>query len=102
MFAALPYDYSHCQRRHRHTKSEVGRWKSLVHIHSQTTGGIPEYFEPNALQVVCGGVPETTALLDCDWGTIHFTGSERVGKVCQHHVLVWIDLVLFAHLFLTY
>lgn len=42
---------------------------------------IPEYFEPNACQVVLGSIPETTALLEYDWGLIHFTGSERVGKV---------------------
>jgi len=42
---------------------------------------IPEYFEASALQVVEGGIPETTALLAQDWGLIHFTGSERVGRI---------------------
>lgn len=42
---------------------------------------VPVYFDPSAFQVVEGGVPETTALLDLEWGLIHFTGSERVGKV---------------------
>ena len=40
-----------------------------------------EYFDPSVLQVIEGGIPETTALLEQDWGMIHFTGSERVGKV---------------------
>lgn len=42
---------------------------------------IPDYFEASALQVVEGGVPETTALLEYEWGLIHFTGSERVGTI---------------------
>jgi acyl-CoA reductase-like NAD-dependent aldehyde dehydrogenase len=42
---------------------------------------VAEYFDPNVLQVIEGSVPETTALLEQDWGLIHFTGSERVGRV---------------------
>lgn len=42
---------------------------------------VPEYFEPNAFQIVEGSVAETSALLEQEWGLIHFTGSERVGKV---------------------
>lgn len=42
---------------------------------------VQQYFDPSVLQVVEGGIPETTALLEQDWGMIHFTGSERVGKV---------------------
>jgi len=42
---------------------------------------VPEYFSPGAFQVVLGGVEETTALLEQEWGLIHFTGSVRVGKV---------------------
>lgn len=42
---------------------------------------IPQYFEPNVLQCVTGGIPETTALLKHRWGHIFFTGSEAVGKI---------------------
>ena len=42
---------------------------------------VAEYFNPNVFQVIEGSVPETTALLEQDWGLIHFTGSERVGRV---------------------
>ena len=42
---------------------------------------IPKYFEEGALQVVTGGVDETTALLEKPWGMMVFTGSERVGKI---------------------
>lgn len=34
-------------------------------------------------QVVEGGVEETTNLLKQHWGMIHFTGSERVGRIVQ-------------------
>lgn len=44
---------------------------------------VPAYLEPHVLQVVEGGVTETTALLEQEWGIIHFTGSERVGKVSK-------------------
>jgi NAD-dependent aldehyde dehydrogenases len=44
---------------------------------------VPKYFEKGALQVVEGGVEETTKLLEQHWGLIHFTGSERVGRIVQ-------------------
>ena len=43
---------------------------------------LEEYFtEPGVVQVVLGGPTETTALLEKGWGTVFFTGSERVGKI---------------------
>ena len=42
---------------------------------------IPQYFEPNAVQCVTGGIPEASALLQQQWGHIFFTGSESVGKI---------------------
>uniref|UniRef100_A0A7S2E9H0 Aldehyde dehydrogenase n=1 Tax=Trieres chinensis TaxID=1514140 RepID=A0A7S2E9H0_TRICV len=42
---------------------------------------VPEYFKRGALQVVEGGVKETSELLKQKWGLIFFTGSERVGKI---------------------
>lgn len=42
---------------------------------------VNQYFDPSVLQVVEGGIPETSALMEQEWGMIHFTGSERVGKV---------------------
>lgn len=45
---------------------------------------LEQYFtEPGVVQVVLGGVPETTALLERKWGKVFFTGSERVGKIIQ-------------------
>lgn len=41
---------------------------------------VTEYFPAGALQVVEGGVPETTALLKEPWAMVFFTGSERVGR----------------------
>ena len=42
---------------------------------------VPRYMDTNAVAVVQGGVPETTALLDQRWDFIFFTGSPRVGKI---------------------
>lgn len=37
--------------------------------------------DPEAYQVVQGGVSETTALLDCKWDKIFYTGNAAVGKI---------------------
>ena len=42
---------------------------------------VPKYFDSEAVAVVEGGVPETTALLDQKWDMIFFTGSPMVGKI---------------------
>ena len=41
----------------------------------------PKYFDPRAVVVVEGAVPETTALLEQQWDFIFFTGSPSVGKI---------------------
>jgi acyl-CoA reductase-like NAD-dependent aldehyde dehydrogenase len=42
---------------------------------------VPRYFDPRAVTVAEGGVPETTALLAQQWDMIFFTGSPPVGKI---------------------
>jgi aldehyde dehydrogenase (NAD+) len=42
---------------------------------------VPKYMDPNAVAVVQGAVPETTALLEQHWDLIFFTGSPPVGKI---------------------
>jgi acyl-CoA reductase-like NAD-dependent aldehyde dehydrogenase len=42
---------------------------------------VPRYMDTNAVVVVEGAVPETTALLDQHWDLIFFTGSPQVGKI---------------------
>lgn len=42
---------------------------------------VPKYFSPDVVNVVTGGIPETTALLQHPWGKVFFTGSPRVGKL---------------------
>src|SRR5690606_37313653 len=42
---------------------------------------IPQYLDDDAVAVVEGGVPETTALLETRFDHIFFTGSTNVGKV---------------------
>jgi acyl-CoA reductase-like NAD-dependent aldehyde dehydrogenase len=42
---------------------------------------VPTYMDPEAVAVVGGGIPDTTALLDQKWDLIFFTGSPSVGKI---------------------
>jgi len=42
---------------------------------------IPEYMDCNAISVVLGGVPETTALLEQHWDHIFYTGGATVAKL---------------------
>lgn len=42
---------------------------------------VSESLDPDAYQVVQGAVPETTALLDCKWDKIFYTGGVTVGKI---------------------
>jgi acyl-CoA reductase-like NAD-dependent aldehyde dehydrogenase len=51
------------------------------HTGMALANAIAEYFDPAVVQVVLGGIPETTALLSKHWSKVMFTGSERVGKI---------------------
>jgi acyl-CoA reductase-like NAD-dependent aldehyde dehydrogenase len=42
---------------------------------------IPKYLDPSAFFVVTGGVPETTALLECRFDHILYTGNNFVAKI---------------------
>ena len=42
---------------------------------------VPQYLDGDAVSVVTGGVPETTALLEQKWDHIFFTGGPSIGKV---------------------
>ena len=42
---------------------------------------VPKYFDPRAVAVVEGAIPETNALLAQQWDFIFFTGSPAVGKI---------------------
>jgi aldehyde dehydrogenase (NAD+) len=42
---------------------------------------LPEYLDREAFSVVLGAVPETTALLECQWDHIFFTGGTTVARV---------------------
>jgi acyl-CoA reductase-like NAD-dependent aldehyde dehydrogenase len=54
---------------------------------------VPKYFDPRAVAVVEGAVPETTALLEQQWDFIFFTGSPPVGKIIHQaaakHLTPW-------------
>ena len=58
---------------------------------------IPEYFDPQVVAVVEGGVKVSTELLAMKWDHIFFTGSTRVGRVvmeaaAQHLTPVTLEL----------
>jgi aldehyde dehydrogenase (NAD+) len=42
---------------------------------------VPKYLDPKAIQVVEGGVPETSALLREKWDHIFYTGNGTVGSI---------------------
>ena len=42
---------------------------------------LPEYLDREAFSVVLGAVPETTALLACQWDHIFFTGGTSVARI---------------------
>ena len=42
---------------------------------------IDEFFEPQYIKVIEGGIPETTVLLDQTWDYIFFTGAPSVGRI---------------------
>ena len=48
---------------------------------AQTAEMVPKYLDREAIAVIEGGVPETTALLAQKWDLIFFTGSPPVGKI---------------------
>lgn len=50
-------------------------------VSAATADLVPKYFDRNAVAVVEGAVPETTALLAQQWDMIFFTGSPQVGKI---------------------
>ncbi|CAO1624338.1 unnamed protein product [Parajaminaea phylloscopi] len=41
----------------------------------------PKYLDPECYRVVNGGIPQATALLDCRWEHILYTGNGAVGRI---------------------
>lgn len=52
-----------------------------VHTSALLAGLIPKYFTKDLVQVIEGGVEETTTLLEQKFDKIFFTGSTAVGKI---------------------
>jgi aldehyde dehydrogenase (NAD+) len=60
----------------------VAKPSELAPASSETMARLlPRYVDTDAVLVVEGGVPETTALLEQPWDHIFFTGSTSVGRV---------------------
>jgi aldehyde dehydrogenase (NAD+) len=51
------------------------------HISTLLAKWLPRYLDGKAVQVVDGGVPETTALLREKWDHIFYTGNATVGRI---------------------
>jgi aldehyde dehydrogenase (NAD+) len=52
-----------------------------VHVSAALARLVPRYLDPEAIALVEGGVPETTALLEQRWDHIFYTGNGTVGRV---------------------
>jgi len=46
---------------------------------------LPQYLDPEMVRVVCGGAPETTALLKEKLDFVLFTGGGAIGKIVMSH-----------------
>lgn len=51
------------------------------HVSATLAGLLEEYVDPGAVQVVQGGVDETTTLLEQRFDHVFYTGSGRVGRI---------------------
>jgi aldehyde dehydrogenase (NAD+) len=61
----------------------IGAWNEpyMLTLAPLVADMVPKYLDPEAVTVVLGGIPETTALLAQKWDLIFFTGSPPVGKI---------------------
>ncbi|KXN84054.1 Aldehyde dehydrogenase, dimeric NADP-preferring [Leucoagaricus sp. SymC.cos] len=55
--------------------------ENAPHVSALFAELIPKYLDPELVQIVNGGVPETTRLLELPWDHILYTGSGRVGRI---------------------
>lgn len=50
----------------------------------------PKYLDPECFRVVNGGIPQATALLDCRWEHILYTGNGTVGRIVAEKAAKWL------------
>lgn len=50
----------------------------------------PKYLDPETFRVVNGAIPESTALLDCRWEHIFYTGNGIVGRIVAEKAAKWL------------
>ncbi|KAG2356069.1 Aldehyde/histidinol dehydrogenase [Suillus spraguei] len=55
--------------------------KGVVVHHGLIAELIPKYLDNDVVRVVLGGVPETTKLMEYQWGHVLYTGNGRVGRL---------------------
>lgn len=50
----------------------------------------PKYLDQECYRVVNGGIPQSTALLDCRWEHILYTGNGTVGRIVAEKAAKWL------------
>lgn len=50
----------------------------------------PKYMDPECYRCVNGGIPQSTALLDCRWEHILYTGNGTVGRIVAEKAAKWL------------
>lgn len=50
----------------------------------------PKYMDKETSRIVNGGIPESTALLDCRWEHILYTGNGTVGRIVAEKAAKWL------------
>ncbi|PWN29185.1 aldehyde dehydrogenase [Jaminaea rosea] len=50
----------------------------------------PKYLDPECYRAVNGGIPQSTALLDCRWEHILYTGNGTVGRIVAEKAAKWL------------
>jgi len=52
-----------------------------VHSTAALAELLPKYLDQDCIRIECGAIPETTALLKCQWDHIFYTGNGMVGRI---------------------
>ncbi|CAO1636635.1 unnamed protein product [Sympodiomycopsis kandeliae] len=50
----------------------------------------PKYMDAETTRIVNGGIPQSTALLDCRWEHIMYTGNGTVGRIVAEKAAKWL------------
>lgn len=71
LMSAIAAGNAVCLKASENAPATTGLWTELM----------PKYLDPDLVQMVNGGVTETTRLLELQWDHISYTGSGTVGRI---------------------